>query len=469
MNSLTILVGALLLVAIPYAFAGDGVDLLDVSTDARQVADTFTLAVLADLHVDADNVEFNRRAVDAINALPNVDATAILGDICHRIGTASELKTAAAVIKRLERPAVVLPGNHDYLNVKVGTNGKRRGTAATQKAKLERFRRTFGMSSLRRAVVAGGHLLVFLPTDGLEPKTIVTVSEGTLHWLRRVLTKHRDLPTVVFTHAPLKGSFTPRKGQLSVANASCQPAEEIASILKTNPQVFLWVAGHRHSKPSAVYRTVGKVHGLPVPTVHSDGAWVRVLTFSADGVKVRTLKVGTGAFVTSLERTYRGSTFTGGDDTVVAEQASDDESDDGAQAQESEQDATIDADVLTSPVASTDAPSSVDETATAVPVAALDRPGNRYGFDGTLSDGDIEAIVGQVMADRRSSYHGRGHLNEYGCVVGNTGSCFITMVAPPDGFHGPIDFALSIGDVRSLVLYAVQRKCGGPTSEARHR
>lgn len=262
---------------------------------------TYTLAVMADTHVRAGNHTHVERALDVIDAIAGVDAAAVLGDLVEKIGTAAELARSASTLKRLGAELIPIPGNHDYRYEPDGKGDKRIASPSVQKANLERFRTTFGLSSLRQHRLVAGHLLVFLPADALGAKNLVTMSSATLTWFADLLERHRAVPTVVFFHAPLKGSFTVGEGHLSEANSCAQPAGKIADILKTNPQVCLWVAGHRHSRPSTHYRTVGGVRGLGCPTVSDDDAFVRVLEFSAGHIRIRTVDVADGHYVAGLD------------------------------------------------------------------------------------------------------------------------------------------------------------------------
>lgn len=264
-------------------------------------ASTYTLAVLADTHVRNGNHGHVERALDVIDGIPGIDAAAVLGDLVEKAGTPAELARAAATLKRLRTDLIPIPGNHDYRYESDGKGDKRIASPSIQKANLERFRTTFGLSSLRQYRLVAGHLLVFLPTDALGAKNLVTMSSATVTWFADLLEQHKAVPTVVFYHAPLKGSFTVGEGHLSEANSCAQPAGRIADILKANPQVCLWVAGHRHSRPSTHYRTVGRVQGLGCPTVSDDDAFVRVLEFSAGHIRIRTIDAADGHYIAGLD------------------------------------------------------------------------------------------------------------------------------------------------------------------------
>lgn len=268
-------------------------------------ASTFRLAVLADLHVGKKgNLPMLGKLVEALNGDGKISAVAILGDLCERVGTRKELERVVALVRRIEHPTLIVSGNHDYRNSdRLRAGGKtKRGSTAEQKKKLERFRKALSITEPRRSMVVAGHHLVFLPTDALKASQLVSVSSGTLKWFRGVLEKHRTLPTVCFAHAPLAGSFQPKGDQLPVRHASLQPAKEIAAILGDNPQVRLWVAGHRHSGIRSKYGKVKGVEGLPVPTVHKGDAFIRYLEFSPGKIRLRSYDVAKKRMVKSCDR-----------------------------------------------------------------------------------------------------------------------------------------------------------------------
>jgi Icc protein len=76
------------------------------------------LAHLSDLHVGADEqgvdpVPRLEAVVEAVRSLPNKpDAVLVSGDLTHD-GSAPEFRLAREILKRLDLPLHVLPGNHD--------------------------------------------------------------------------------------------------------------------------------------------------------------------------------------------------------------------------------------------------------------------------------------------------------------------------------------------------------------------
>ncbi len=270
-----------------------------------------TLAVLSDLHVKKENMDMLQKTVREVNNLSGVFAVAILGDLCTKLGTKEELSLVVQAIRRFTVPIFAITGNHDYIYRDYLTKDKKklRGRPADKKAKLERFRTALQQRSLRYSRKAGGHLLIFLPIDALKSAPLARLSDKTVDFLRDTLEKNPKLPTIIFCHAPLDGSYN-QKGRMPALHASAQPADEISRILKKNPQVFLWVSGHLHISPSSKDNVsptnkVGKVTVIHVPAVKTTSAWIKAIKLSPEAAVVKTYNVKTRKFVKKYERVFR--------------------------------------------------------------------------------------------------------------------------------------------------------------------
>jgi hypothetical protein len=68
-------------------------------------------------------------------------------------------------------------------------------------------------------------------------------------WLGSELKKSQDTPTIIFFHAPLKGTLRDYNRNANTPDYIAQPHERIHEMLKRNPQVFLWVSEHTHTSP----------------------------------------------------------------------------------------------------------------------------------------------------------------------------------------------------------------------------
>ncbi len=274
---------------------------------------SFTLAVMADMHICKENVDNCKLAVKAINGMRDVKGVAVLGDSVKDRATQTQFDLVVEVLAKLKAPKWVVAGNHDYLYADaLKSNGdKQRGTKASKAAKLERLRKAFDGKALHFAKVRDGYLLVFLSVDALEGKSIVTYSKKALRFLRKTLEAHPKMPTIVLAHAPLMGSYKPAPdgGGLSPFQATVQPAEEFADILRDNPQVFLWVAGHRHATPNTKsylsHKKVGRVSTVRTPNIKAKTAWFLTLELQPKAVVVRTYDAKNKRFLRKLDRHFR--------------------------------------------------------------------------------------------------------------------------------------------------------------------
>ncbi len=60
------------------------------------------------------------------------------------------------------------------------------------------------------------------------------------------------MPTIIFFHAPLKGTLKSQNRSAEADNFIAQPYAKIHKMMIENPQVFLWVSGHTHIAPTNV-------------------------------------------------------------------------------------------------------------------------------------------------------------------------------------------------------------------------
>ncbi|EKD83531.1 MAG: metallophosphoesterase [uncultured bacterium] len=337
-RSLVLILLSILFISVVYAdsvnpFADDrSLDLPENSTvsELASGSDTFfdssrakiksdentVVAVLSDLHTRKETYDNLVLAIKAINKIPGIKATAITGDLVYKIGSPAEYSLLAKALSNSSIPIWAVPGNHDiiykdYYNPdRNAKNEKLRTTAPERKAKIERFRKLLRLKSARYTRQVGGHLLVFLPNDHLDKYCkLVTLSSATLNFLKKTLAENRDIPTIIFCHGPLLGSYH-RKGGLPDLQATAQPAAKIRSILKKNPQVFLWVSGHIHMSPgssnfAAKVNKVDKVTNIHTPPVKPDSVWVQVLKLSPEKAVVRTYNPKTKKYVKKFDRIFK--------------------------------------------------------------------------------------------------------------------------------------------------------------------
>lgn len=143
-------------------------------------------------------------------------------------------------------PFSLVTGNHDLEGF---------DDFKTDGENLEAWRRTFGCHHFW-AKLAGGYLLVGLSTTRFReaPGSCheVFIDAQQLEWFRSTLAKHKDTPTLVFTHAPPMGSGLRTLQAVHVKNrcawlnhGEAEP-QVFAAIAAVNPQVKAWFSGHFH-------------------------------------------------------------------------------------------------------------------------------------------------------------------------------------------------------------------------------
>jgi Icc protein len=291
----------------------------------------YHIVVLSDLHLPGRNLESKEKAIDYVNSWSDVHLVVLLGDICDRRGTEEEYRFAKKFLSRLRKPYYPITGNHDYLYEQDAfVRGKRKGFPEERAIKLKRFKETFGLKEIYYSKRLRHYLLVFLSIDSLYSNYHTEISQKQLEWFAAELNRNKTVPTIVFYHAPLKGTLT---GSNIVALFNhffaAQPADTIKKIIKSNPQVFLWVSGHTHTAPENINYThnvnlyegrVLNVHnadmdgrsfvshaGLGVGT--HDNIWTNSLFLYPDRVVIKTYDQKKGYWLEDKTREVRTPVF----------------------------------------------------------------------------------------------------------------------------------------------------------------
>jgi Icc protein len=177
------------------------------------------------------------RAVAAVNALPSPPHAVVLtGDVADAAHP-DEYASARAILRDLDAPLHVLPGNHDD---------------------AEAFADAFGATAW--ATTIGGLRLVGCDT------TIPGSPAGRLDldWLEERLSEDRATPTIVaMHHAPFD------VGMLALDAIGLPPAQRtaLADLLRRSPHVRRVISGHVHR--SATADAVGGCAALPCTSVHA--------------------------------------------------------------------------------------------------------------------------------------------------------------------------------------------------------
>lgn len=269
----------------------------------------YVLAIITDLHICSKTFNGKLKAIKTLNSWKDVNAVAVLGDLCDEIGTQYQYDQAEKFLKNLNHKKYCVTGNHDYIydDRKTDEGKKIRASAKVKKQKLERFKKTFSPDGLHFAKKEAGYLLVFLSADALDEKYIVTISDGTLDWLDKTLDENKDLPTIIFCHAPLEGSLK-KVGDLK-DHAFAHTFKKLHKILKAHKQVFMWASGHTHTKPGSANFTAKEnfwekqIHVVHNPNMTTDaGGWINTLTLTPEYVLVKTFDCKNEKWLKKYER-----------------------------------------------------------------------------------------------------------------------------------------------------------------------
>ncbi|MBE0616372.1 MAG: metallophosphoesterase [Proteobacteria bacterium] len=273
----------------------------------------YGIALIGDPHLPGKNLPAKEEVIRTINGWSDIDLVVVLGDVCKGTGTAEEYAFAKRFFNRLRKPLRLIAGNHDvfYEDEPDFEGRKLKASAATRRKKLARFAETFGMKEAYGTELLGGYLLVYLSPDDLETDLLVQLSEERLTWLAKVLAGHRDVPTIVFFHAPLAGTLTPYNERVNTPSFIAQPAGRLGELLRANPQVFLWVAGHLHvPATNESYSSPVNVYEKRVTVIHNADLerklpWTNVLYLYPEKIIVRTYEHWQKSWLPDLERTIR--------------------------------------------------------------------------------------------------------------------------------------------------------------------
>ncbi len=269
------------------------------------------LVILGDPHIPGRHMEAKERVLRTVNAWPDVDLVVAVGDLCEDRGTVEEYETVKRFFGGLTKPFLPIPGNHDvvYRDELNAKERRVRGDDASREEKRRRFREAFGLRADYHSRKMDGYLLVFLAPE--RPEHLAEMSYRQVDWLRSELKKHRRLPTIVFFHAPLRGTLPDYNFRVNTPNYIAQPADRIHEVLMENPQVFLWVSGHTHTVPfrdgfaSPINTYRKRVTNIHTPDMNRAGIWTNSIYLFPDRVVIRTYDHKRESWLPELERTIR--------------------------------------------------------------------------------------------------------------------------------------------------------------------
>ncbi len=271
--------------------------------------DVHRIVVLGDPHIPGRYLDEKKQVIDTINGWQDVSLVVAVGDITEELGSRDEYRSAKQFFSRLAKPFIPIPGNHDYIyaDTLMASGKKRKADAYGRDRKLSLFQKTFGLPDRYFTRTMGAYLLVFLATDGLHEPLLAKISDAQMMWLGQTLTANRTSPTILFFHAPLKGTLRDYNENANTEHFVAQPSDRIETLLKANPQVMLWVSGHTHTSPkeesfAAELNRLGQVTNIHTTDMNRKNIWTNSLFLHPDRIVVRTYNHAAGAWVSSLDR-----------------------------------------------------------------------------------------------------------------------------------------------------------------------
>lgn len=285
-------------------------------------AEVYRVVVLSDIHLpvrpEVKDTERQQKIIAAknkvradVNSWDDVWRVAVIGDLVAGFGTDKEREYAAGYFSQYRKPLAIVLGNHDYIyEDSLSRFGTRvRGDAALRAEKIRKFRDAFHLPKVYYSQKAGQYLLIFLSVDSLDSGQLTQMSEEQLNWLRQELAANTGRPTIIFFHAPLKGTLTNYRESINTPDFVAQPDKALAPILRQHPQVFLWVSGHTHTAATQndfaapVNAWEGRIMNIHNADMDRETIWTNSLYLYPDKVVIRTFDHAQDRWLDGLERT----------------------------------------------------------------------------------------------------------------------------------------------------------------------
>jgi 3',5'-cyclic-AMP phosphodiesterase len=297
--------------------------LLNISSAENQITgkDYYRIVVLGDPHLpfkylkitdekkQKKIIDEKENAIKDINSWKDADLAVAVGDITGETGSDSEYDYAKNFFKKLNVQVLPITGNHDFTYQTETKNNKLvHGTVETAFQKLKKFETTFGLENISYTREISNYFLVFLSADKVDGKHQVELTKKSLSFLENILKSNRNKPTIIFFHAPLKGTLI-KKGTPSKGNDAAQPDKKIDEILKENPQVFLWISGHTHTPPTdKSYNAAENLYDNRILNIHNTDMdrkqiWTNSLFLYNNKVIIKTYDHANKKWLPEMERT----------------------------------------------------------------------------------------------------------------------------------------------------------------------
>ena len=215
------------------------------------------IAQITDLHVRPRGLPANRvvesnmmteRAIDAVIALrPRPDVVLITGDLVDR-GLVEEYEQLKIMLRRLDLPAFLIPGNHDSRENLRRVLADYRGV--TEDPEFVQF-------------VIDDYPVRLIALDTLVPgKGEGALCVRRLDFLERALAREREKPTVIFMHHPPFDCGIAHMDRIRLLEG----AERLAEIVRPYSNVERILCGHHHRSIEA--RFAGTIASISPGVAH---------------------------------------------------------------------------------------------------------------------------------------------------------------------------------------------------------
>jgi 3',5'-cyclic-AMP phosphodiesterase len=271
----------------------------------------YHIVLLGDPHLPGKFLAEKEAVLRTINAWSDVALVVALGDICQDLGTEQEYAAARQYFDKLVKPLVPIPGNHDFIysDIKMLDGKSIKGSTGEKQNKLAKFQKTFGIPALYHSKLVGNYKLIFLATDDTQSDQLTRISKEQLDWLRSELKHDNKKPTIIFFHAPLFGTLSNNSQYANTIDFIAQPRDDIREIIQKNPQIFLWVCGHKHvPATNKDFRSDINLYENQVYTLHNSDMnratiWTNSILLFPDKVVIKTYNHRLGAWSPEMEKT----------------------------------------------------------------------------------------------------------------------------------------------------------------------
>jgi 3',5'-cyclic AMP phosphodiesterase CpdA len=216
-------------------------------------------------------------AVRYLNSLPDLDFVFVSGDVTDNAHQ-SELNHFQSLLAALEKPAWVIPGNHDGNPSTPPEYMNHRQFAAVFNPQYQ-ARPAEGQAGYFSVTVKDGFQLIALDTNVLGAVG-GTVDAPQLAWLQEEIRQHRDKFIIIGCHHPLH-PLTERDQHGNWRDMFMMPVgPDVQAILDAEPAVKLVLYGHHHM--SKLFRAGQQLH-VASPALVSYPCAYRIFQLQQDG------------------------------------------------------------------------------------------------------------------------------------------------------------------------------------------